>query len=90
MTLLTKCPNCRRKVLFIKKWSYIVPAISPNPITSHTECCYRCFTDVKFITLGQWSYRHYIKHGIMKLRNYYDTQRNTQTSEPHLPPPQAL
>lgn len=59
MTLNTTCPVCRKKRLYIARRSYTVKDVSPMPITSVNEICTRCFQDLKFLTLGRKSLRHY-------------------------------
>lgn len=51
---------------------YIAPLVSPLPITSDNEICYWCFQDIKFLTLKQWSLKHYWKYKGHILRFHYN------------------
>lgn len=61
MTLFSHCPVCKVKRLYIAKRSYTVPDVSPLPITSVNEICTYCFQELKFLTLGTMSLRHWVK-----------------------------
>lgn len=70
MKIYGYCPVCKRNKWFVGKRSYIAPAVSSRPITSDTDLCNECFVNIKFLTINQWSLRHYYKYFIMRVRTF--------------------
>lgn len=50
MSFFKHCGLCGKNKLYITTRQYLVPKVSPKPITSKSEMCGECFRKLKNIT----------------------------------------
>ncbi len=50
MPFFKPCKACGKKKFYVAQRSYVVPKVSPLPITSTGELCGRCFRKIKRVT----------------------------------------
>lgn len=69
MQLKTKCSGCKKKKLWflVRKRTYTGKNVPSGRVISDTEICADCHDKARILILGQWSLKHKIKYGIMKL-----------------------
>lgn len=74
MRLLTKCPVCKKKRLYIRKWRYTDQSLPTGALTTDGELCKPCHQKIKLLVLHKWSLKHYFGYIIMRIKNFfYDT-----------------
>lgn len=75
-SFLQKCPACKKKRLYIRKWKYTDKSLPSGSITTDKEICAPCHDKIRAMVLHRWSIRHYLGYAIMRLKNifYGDTK----------------
>lgn len=71
MKLLSKCPVCRKKRFYIRKWRYVGSNLPTGAVTSDSELCKGCHDKINLLVLGKWSVAKRLEYVIMKLTNYF-------------------
>lgn len=74
MNFLQKCPVCKKKRLYIRKWKYTDKSLPSGSITTDKEICAPCHSKIRAMVLHRLSLRQWVGYFIMRINNFlHDT-----------------